>query len=68
MYCMFLEWELFREKDVEKIEQNILCSIKFFLRKSFRLLDNVEKYGRARRTIDDNTVRRGRDVICMPDN
>jgi len=40
----------------------------FFFRKSFRLWDNVEKYGKARHTIDDNTMRRRKDVICMPDN
>jgi len=64
---MFLEWEVFREKDMEETEQHILYSIIFF-RKSFRLWDKVEKYGRARQATDDNTIRRRRDVICMPDN
>jgi hypothetical protein len=30
----------------------------FFSRKSCRLWDNVEKYGTARQTTDDNIVRR----------
>jgi hypothetical protein len=41
---VFLEWEMFQTKVVEKIKTHILCSITFFL-KSCRLWDNVEKCG-----------------------
>jgi hypothetical protein len=37
---------------------------KFFLRKSCRLRDNVEKYGIARQAIDDSKMRRVR-VACL---
>jgi hypothetical protein len=30
--------------------------------------ENVEKYGRARQTIDDNAMLRRKDAICMPGN
>jgi hypothetical protein len=50
---------MFQTKVVEKIKTHILCSITF-LRKSCRLWDNVEKYGRAGHTTDDNTIRRMR--------
>jgi hypothetical protein len=33
---------------------------KFFFRKSYRLWDNVEKYGTARHATDDNIIRRMR--------
>jgi hypothetical protein len=39
---------MFPTKVVDKIKTHILCSITFF-RKSCRLRDNVEKYGRARK-------------------
>jgi len=39
---LFLEWEMFQTKVVEKIKTHILCSVTFF-RKSCRLWDNVEK-------------------------
>jgi hypothetical protein len=45
----FLEREIFQKKFVEKIETRILC-LKTFLRKPCLLLDNVEKYCRARQT------------------
>ena len=51
----FLEWEMFQEKIVDKIETQVLCSIIFF-RKSCRLRDNMEKYCRARQATDDNMV------------
>jgi hypothetical protein len=50
-------------KVVEKIETHILYSITFF-RKSWRLWDNVEKYGRARQATDDNIIRRMR-IACL---
>jgi hypothetical protein len=43
----FLEWEMFQTTVVEKIKTIILCSITFFWT-SFRLWDNMEKFGRAR--------------------
>ena len=52
-----LEWESFQIKIVEKIKTHILCSITFS-RKSCRLWDNVERYGRAREVADDNIIRR----------
>jgi hypothetical protein len=54
----FLEWEIFQTKAVEKIK-TILRLITFF-RKSCRLWDNVEKYGRARQATGDNIIRRMR--------
>ena len=44
----FLNWEMFQTKFVEKIKTHILCSVAFFFRKSCRLWENVEKYGRDR--------------------
>jgi hypothetical protein len=44
---------MFQTKIVEKIKTHILCSVTFF-RKSFRLRDNVKKYGRGRQVRDDN--------------
>ena len=46
-YCLaqfFLEWKMFQTKVVEKIRTHISWSVAF-LRKSYRLWDNVEKYG-----------------------
>jgi hypothetical protein len=55
----FLEWKMLQTKAVEKIKTHILRSITFF-RKSRRLWDNVEKYGRSGQATDDNTIRRMR--------
>jgi hypothetical protein len=44
---LFLEWEMFQTRVVEKIKTHILCSVTFF-RESCRLWDNV-----------DNIVERG---------
>jgi hypothetical protein len=52
----FLIWEMFQTKFVEKIKTYILYSITFFSRKSWRLWDNVEKYGTAAQATDDNTM------------
>ena len=49
----FLEWEMFQTKVVEKIKTHILCSVTF-LRKSYRLWDNVEKYRSAGQITGDN--------------
>jgi len=42
---------------VEKLQTHISCSMRFFFGKSFHLLDNVEKYGRERKTMDKNIIR-----------
>ena len=61
----FLEWEMFQTKVVEKIKTHILCSVTFFFfRKSCRLWDNVEKYGRAGQATYDNKAH----AHCMPDS
>jgi len=44
---------MFQTKPVEKIKTRILYSVAF-LRKSFRLWDNVEQHCRAGQTTDDN--------------
>jgi hypothetical protein len=49
---------------VEKIKTHILCSINFS-RKSCCLWDNVEKFGTARETADDNSIRRMRYACCV---
>jgi len=40
---------------LEKLVTHISCSVRFF-RKSCRLWDNAEKYGRAGQATDDNTA------------
>jgi hypothetical protein len=51
---LFLEWEMFQTKFVEKIKTHILCSVTFS-RKSCRLRDNVgKKNGTAGQATDDN--------------
>jgi hypothetical protein len=60
---LFLEWERFQAKVVEKIKTHILCSIPFSL-KSCRLWDNVEKPSRAEEATDDNMAH----TLCMLDN
>ena len=59
---ILLEMRSISVKVVEKIKTHILCSIKFS-RKSCKLWDNVENYGRAREAIDDNIIRRMR-ISC----
>ena len=51
-----LEWEMFQTEVVEKIKTYILCSATFFPphRKSFRLWENVEKYGTAGQATNDS--------------
>jgi len=44
---------MFQTKAVEKIKTHILYSATF-LQKSCSLWDNVQKYGRARQTTDDD--------------
>jgi hypothetical protein len=57
-----LKWEMFQTEVVDKIKTHILCSISF-PRKSCRLWDNVEQYGRARQATDDTIIRRMR-IAC----
>jgi hypothetical protein len=63
----FLESEMFQTKVVEKIKTHILYSVTCF-RKSCRLWDNVEKYGTARQTTDDNIRVTTAHALCMLDN
>ena len=55
---------MFPTKAVRKLKYTV-CS-KTFFRKPCRLLDNVEKYDRARRTRDGSIIRCKIGVICMP--
>jgi hypothetical protein len=57
-----LEWEMLRTKVVENIKTQSLCSITCF-RKSCRLWNNVEKYGRSRQATQDNMTH----AHCMLD-
>jgi len=50
---VFLEWEIFQIKVVDKIKTHILYSITLFRKKCF-LWRNVEKYFRAEWATDDN--------------
>jgi hypothetical protein len=59
---LFLEWEMFQTKVVEKIKTHILCSVTFF-RKPCRLWDNVEKHGRVGQTTNVQTAR----ALCTLD-
>ena len=52
-----LDWEIFDTKFVDKILKNLIIK-NFFFQKSFRLWDNVEKYGKAREAIDINKAQR----------
>ena len=58
---LFLEWEMFQIKLVEKIKTHIVYSATFF-RKSCRLGDNLEKFWGARESADGNMV-----AHCMLD-
>ena len=53
---------MFRTKLVEKIKTHISYSVTF-IRKSCRLLDNVEKYCKAGQTTDENVLH----AHCMLD-
>jgi len=57
-----LGWEMFQTEVVEKIKTHILYSENSTPtpRKSCRLWNNVEKYGRTRQTAYDNVIRRMR--------
>jgi hypothetical protein len=53
------------DESVEILKIHILCSINFFFRKSCRLWDNVEKYGRVGQATDDNIMRRVRTACWI---
>ena len=52
-YLAQLESEMFRTKVLEKIETSISYSMTFFIKKSCRLWDNVEKFCREGQATDD---------------
>ena len=58
---IFLGWEMFQTKLVEKIKADILCLV-ICLRKSYHLWDNVERYGKARQVTGGNTIRRKKEM------
>ena len=58
----FLEWEMFQTKVVQKIKTHILCLVTIS-RKSCRLWDNVEKYGRAWQAQEGDRIWRMR-IAC----
>ena len=60
----FLQWEMFQTKVVAKIKTHVLSSI-ICSRKSCRLYDNVETYGKARQVTDNNIKRRMRFACCI---
>ena len=51
---------IFHTKVAEKIKTYFVLKNIFFLEISYRLRDNVEKYGTARRCTDFNTIQRMR--------
>jgi hypothetical protein len=58
-FAEFFLNEMFHTKVLEIIKTHILCSITF-IRISYRLWGNVEKYVTARQTTDDSIIRRMR--------
>ena len=63
----FWKWEMFQMSVVNKIKTYFMFNNFFFLRKSCRLWDNVEKYSTAREATDDSVVRRMR-CACWINN
>ena len=51
----FLEWEMFQTKVIEKTKTRALYSVTFY-RKSYRLWENVEKYGRPVQATHNNSA------------
>jgi hypothetical protein len=62
---IFLRMRNVSDKSLEKIKKHIVGSITFF-RKSCRLCDNVEKYGRAKKATYGNIMVGRKDMLCMP--
>ena len=56
LHQLFLEWETFQMKVVEKIKQYTFCSITFFFRKLCHWWDNVQTYCGAGQAKNDNMV------------
>jgi hypothetical protein len=56
------EWEMFEKKICGENQNTHLTFNNFFFRKSCRLWDNVEKYGRARQARDDDIIWRMRET------
>jgi hypothetical protein len=56
---------MFQNKNCIKNQTHILCPVSY-LRKSYLLWDNVEKYGTARQATDDNTMRSMRFACWKP--
>ena len=58
---------MFQKEVEQKMKTRILYSVTFS-RKSCRLRNNVEKYGRARQVTDGNIPRNTVHALCMLDN
>jgi len=58
---------MFHTKVVGKIINTFSIQY-FFPEKSWRFSGNVEKYGRAEQSTDENIIRRIKDSILMSDN
>jgi len=56
LWLLFLQWEIFQTKIVQKIKTQILCSIHIFW-ELCHLWDNVQTYHTTKRVTDDTTVR-----------
>ena len=54
----------FRQCCRENQNPHFMCTINFYPRKSWRLWDDLEKYGTAGQTTDDKMAH----ALCMPDN
>jgi hypothetical protein len=63
---VFLEWEMFQTKVVEKIRENVLCLITPF--PADHAVYEIMWKDRAIQLTDDNIIRRAKDAICMQDN
>ena len=61
---LFLRWEMYQTKVVEKFETSILRSTTIY-RKSCRVWDNLEKYGTAGQATDEIPWRM-RTACCIP--
>jgi len=62
----FPEFVMFQKIVVEKVKIHVEWSVTFF-RKSCPLWDNVEKYGRARQTTNNN-IKRCINLTCWVNN
>jgi hypothetical protein len=60
----FIEWEMLKTNFCRENQNTHFMLNKCLPRKSYRLLDNVEKYCTAGPTTDDSTAH----ALCMLDN